>query len=91
VRHRAVVITGPHWQNFKDTYQALLDKGGAIAERSAAELASAAESLLANEADLARMRERAESALAGLSGALPRTVQALLPFLPGEDELARAD
>ena len=47
--------------------------------------------LAASRAALARMRERAESALAGLSGALPRTVQALLPFLPGEDELARAD
>lgn len=91
VRHRAVVITGPHWQNFKDTYQALLDKDGAVVVRSAAELASAAESLLASEADLARMRERAESALAGLSGALPRTLEALLPFLPAEDELARAD
>ena len=65
--------------------------GGAIVVRSAADLASAVEPLLANEAELARMRERAERALAGLSGALPRTVEALLRYLPGEDELARAD
>ena len=91
VRHGAVVIAGPHWQNFKDTYQALLDRGGANVVRSAAELASAVEPLLANEAELARIRERAEGALVGLSGALPRTVEALLPYLPGEDELADAD
>jgi hypothetical protein len=36
------------------------------------------------------MRARAGTALAGLSGALPRTVGALLRYLPGEDELARA-
>ena len=36
------------------------------------------------------MRARAEAALADLSGALPRTVAALLRYLPGEDGLARA-
>ena len=69
----------------------LLDRGGANVVRSAAELASAVEPLLANETELARIRERAEGALVGLSGALPRTVEALLPYLPGEDELADAD
>jgi 3-deoxy-D-manno-octulosonic-acid transferase len=91
VRHGAVVITGPYWQNFKDTYEALIAWRGAIVVRSAAELAGAVEPLLANEAALAQMRERAEGALAGMSGALPRTVEALLRYLPGEDELARAD
>jgi 3-deoxy-D-manno-octulosonic-acid transferase len=91
VRHGAVVVTGPYWQNFKDTYEALTERGGAIVVRTAAELAGAVEPLLANEAELARLRERAEGALAGLSGALPRTVEALLRYLPGEDELARAD
>jgi len=91
VRHGVVVVTGPHRQNFKDTYDALLDSGGAIAVHSATELADAVEPLLANETELARMRVRAEGALAGLSGALPRTVEALLRYLPGEDELARAD
>jgi 3-deoxy-D-manno-octulosonic-acid transferase len=91
VRHGAVVVTGPHWQNFKDTYEAMIERGGAIAVHSAAELAEAVAPLLANEAKLASLRERAEGALAGLSGALPRTVEALLRYLPGEDELARAD
>jgi 3-deoxy-D-manno-octulosonic-acid transferase len=91
VRHGAVVITGPHWQNFKDTYEALIEHGGAVVVRSAAELAEAVAPLLADNAELASLRERAEAALAGLSGALPRTVEALLHYLPGEDELARAD
>jgi 3-deoxy-D-manno-octulosonic-acid transferase len=91
VRHGAVVITGPYWQNFKDTYEALIGWGGAIVVRSAAELAGAVEPLLANETALVRIRERAEGALAGLSGALPRTVESLLRYLPGDDELARAD
>jgi 3-deoxy-D-manno-octulosonic-acid transferase len=91
VRHGAIVVTGPHWQNFKDTYEALLDRGGAVVVGSGVELANAVEPLLANEAELARIRERAESALVGLSGALLRTVEALLPYLPGEDHLARAD
>jgi 3-deoxy-D-manno-octulosonic-acid transferase len=91
VRHGAVVVTGPHWQNFKDTYEALIERDGAIAVHSAAELAEAVSALVGNEAKLASLRERAEGALAALSGALPRTVEALLRYLPGEDELARAD
>jgi hypothetical protein len=58
--------------------------------RSASELASAAGRLLGDADENARMRARAGTALAGLSGALPRTVGALLRYLPGEDELARA-
>ena len=58
---------------------------------SAAELADAAEPLLAERGRAcAHARARAKAALAGLSGALPRTVEALLRYLPGEDELARA-
>jgi 3-deoxy-D-manno-octulosonic-acid transferase len=90
VRHDAVVLTGPHWQNFPDTYRALLNHNAAIAVRSAAELAEAAGRLLADRTELTGMRARATVALAGLSGALPRTVEALLRYLPGEDELARA-
>jgi 3-deoxy-D-manno-octulosonic-acid transferase len=90
VRHGAGVITGPHWQNFADTYKALVGRDAAIVVHSASELADAAGRLLGNDGELARMRARAEAALAGLSGALPRTVEALLRYLPGEDELARA-
>jgi len=90
VRQDAAVITGPHWHNFSDTYRALISHRAAIVVRSAPELANAAARLLADEAELRRMRARADSALSGLSGALPRTVEALLHYLPGEDGLARA-
>jgi 3-deoxy-D-manno-octulosonic-acid transferase len=90
VRQGAAVITGPHWHNFSDTYRALIDHGAAIVVRSAPELASAAGRLLCDQAELSRMRERAGSALSALSGALPRTVEALLQYLPAEERLARA-
>ena len=58
--------------------------------RSAEEIAGAARKLLADEAELASMRSRANAALATISGALPRTIEALLRYLPGEEGLARA-
>jgi 3-deoxy-D-manno-octulosonic-acid transferase len=90
VRHDAVVLTGPYRQNFPDTYPALLKEGAAVEVHSAAGLAEAASRLLADEAELARMRARAAAALAGLSGALPRTVEALLRYLPAEEGPPRA-
>jgi 3-deoxy-D-manno-octulosonic-acid transferase len=90
VRQGAAVITGPHWQNFADTYRALISHRAAIVVHSAPELASAAGQLLADQAELKQMRARASAALAALSGALPRTVEALLRYLPREDGLARA-
>jgi 3-deoxy-D-manno-octulosonic-acid transferase len=90
VRQGAMVMTGPHLQNFTDTYNALFSYKAAIVVRSASELANAAAALLADPDELGRMRERAGAALAGQSGALPRTVEALLRHLPGEDKVARA-
>ena len=86
----AVVLVGPHWHNFGDAYGALIGNGGAIVVRSAEEIASAARKLLSDEAELASMRGRANTALATISGALPRTIEALLQYLPGEEGLARA-
>jgi 3-deoxy-D-manno-octulosonic-acid transferase len=90
VRQGAVALTGPHWQNFADTYQALIEQRAATVVSSAAELAEAAGRLLGDAAELAGMRERAEKALSAMSGALPRTVEALLRYLPAEEELAPA-
>ena len=90
VRHGAVVLVGPHWQNFGDAYGALISNRGAIVVRSAEEIAGAARKLLADEAELGSMRSRANAALATISGALPRTIEALLRYLPGEEGLARA-
>jgi 3-deoxy-D-manno-octulosonic-acid transferase len=90
VRQGAVVLTGPHWQNFADAYQALIRNQGAIEVHSAEEIARVAHELLCNEAKLGGMRARANAALATISGALPRTVEALLRFLPREEALVRA-
>jgi 3-deoxy-D-manno-octulosonic-acid transferase len=90
VRYGAVVITGPHWHKQADTYPPLFQHKAALVVHSAPELAEAARRLLGDEAERARMRAAAAEALAGLSGALARTAEALLQFLPREDELARA-
>jgi 3-deoxy-D-manno-octulosonic-acid transferase len=90
VRHDAVVITGPHWRNQAGTYPALIEHNAAVVVHSAPELAEAARRLLGDDVELARMRARAAGALAELSGALARTTEALLRYLPHEDELARA-
>jgi 3-deoxy-D-manno-octulosonic-acid transferase len=91
VRLSAAVLTGPHWHNFADTYAALAAEGAVGVVHSAAELADAAARLIGDAAERDAMRARAEAALAGLSGALPRTVAALLGILPAADEgLARA-
>jgi 3-deoxy-D-manno-octulosonic-acid transferase len=90
VRHAAVVLTGPHWHNFADTYAALVGQRAVAVVHSAAELAEVAARLIGDAGERDSMRARAEEALAGLTGALPRTVEALLRCLPGEDGLARA-
>jgi 3-deoxy-D-manno-octulosonic-acid transferase len=90
VRQGAVVLVGPHWQNFADAYTALINNRGAIVVRSASELAAVAGRLLSDEAELGSMRGRAVGALATIAGALPRTTQALLRFLPNEEGLLRA-
>jgi 3-deoxy-D-manno-octulosonic-acid transferase len=90
VRQGAAIITGPNWQNFADAYRALIANHAAIVVRSAPELASAAGQLLADRGELSHACTRASAALAALSGALPRTVEALLRYLPAEDGFARA-
>jgi len=82
VRQGAVVLVGPHQQNFGDAYRALISNRGAIVVHSAEEIAEAARRLFLDEAELGSMRMRANAALATISGALPRTIEALLRYLP---------
>jgi 3-deoxy-D-manno-octulosonic-acid transferase len=90
IRYGAAVLTGPHWQNFNDTYRALLRHQGAIEVRSVDEFAAASLTLLRDESELARLRAGAGLALATLSGALQRTVDVLLDYLPESERLRRA-
>lgn len=82
IGHGAVVLTGPHYQNFRDFYSALLRLGGAREVNTAEELAAAAIGLLTSESELAAMRQGAKAALLTLSGALDQTAEALDELLP---------
>jgi 3-deoxy-D-manno-octulosonic-acid transferase len=89
VRHGAVVVTGSSTHNFADAYAALVGAGGAIRVAGVEELAPTLALLLKDPARTEAMRVNATRALQGLSGALERTVAALLPYLPDRDgELA---
>ncbi len=90
VRHGSAVLTGPYLNNFRDAYRALFQHDGALMVRSGDDLAEAASKLLANQVELMRMRAGANAALETLTGALQRTVEALLPLLPGDEGLRRA-
>ncbi len=84
VRHGVAVLTGRHRQNFRDAYRTLLRHQGAIEVDDAKSLAAAVTRLLNSEAEMAHMRAGATQALATLSGALEKTVTALLGYLPDE-------
>ncbi len=84
VRHGVAVLTGPHWQNFRDAYRTLLRHEGAIEVKSAGDITAAVARLLDSPAELQRMRAGATQALTTLSGALDKTVEALLRYLPDE-------
>jgi 3-deoxy-D-manno-octulosonic-acid transferase len=84
VHHGVAVLTGPHWQNFRDAYRTLLRHQGAIEVSSAKTLAAAVSQLLQSQSELQHMRAGATQALATLSGALAKTVETLLRYLPDE-------
>lgn len=88
VRLGAGVLTGPAFHNFDDAYAALLEAAGAIEVKDEHELALALDRLLADPAELARLRAAAETALTRLGGALQRTVQELLSMLAREEQPA---
>lgn len=90
IGHGAVVLTGPHWSNFRDVYRALLRHKGTTEVATAEELARAVEGLLGEEGELAQMRDGAKLALQSLSGALDSTVETLLQMLPENSRVRRA-
>lgn len=87
-RHRAAVLTGPQWDNFDIAYKAMLAVGGAREVRSCAELAAEVKRLLDQPEALAAMQTAGARAVDRLTGALPRTVTALLTLLPSESTVA---
>ena len=86
----AAVLTGPNWQNFRDSYTDLLRAGGCRQVTDATSLAEAALNLLADESARREMTEGALRAIAAMSGALPRTLAELERFLPPRTTLQHA-
>lgn len=86
----AAVVTGPHWRNFADAYDELLQSGGCLQVSDAQSLASAVLSLLEDGQARAAMMARAEGAIARMGGALPRTIKELERFLPPKATLQHA-
>ena len=82
IRCATVVLTGPHWHNFRDEYKLLLEQNAAAEIADATSLAEALSQLLNDDGELARRRKAGTEALEQLTGALGRTVDRLLPLLP---------
>jgi 3-deoxy-D-manno-octulosonic-acid transferase len=92
VRHQAAVVTGPHTGNFADAFSALQKASGARLVNDASELGETVTGLLLDAQRRAAQIQAAERALAGMSGALERTIDALLALLPPpkDDGVGRA-
>ncbi len=91
VGHGSAVLTGPHWQNFKDTYTTLLRLKGAMEVRSSQDIVAAVNSLYRDPAALEHMRAGGKAAMATMGGALERTVTALEPLLAKSDPPSTAE
>jgi 3-deoxy-D-manno-octulosonic-acid transferase len=90
VKLGAAVLTGPNFQNFRDSYTELLRAGGCKEVSDAGSLAEAALGLLGDASARRAMTERASSAIATMSGALPRTLAELERYLPPRTTLQHA-
>ena len=86
----AAVLTGPNWQNFRDSYSELLKAEGAKEVSDATSLAEAALHLLQDEDARETMKARAEAANDAMGGALTLTLEALDSYLPPKVTLKHA-
>lgn len=75
------ILSGRYVQNFRDTYQSLLEAGGARLVRDEQMLAGHVLHLLRSEKDLAAMQRAARETVSGMTGALERSIQALDPYV----------
>lgn len=83
VRYETVVITGPDYRNFDDTYNALLSAGGALKVANELELTDAVDQLLiSNDKQRIRYMYAANNIIENLSGGLEMTVSALKHLMP---------
>lgn len=75
------VLHGVHVGNFRDLYDALIAAGATMRVEGADTLAAAIGSLLDDASKRKEMAGRARTCIAGLGGALSRTMDELEPFL----------
>jgi 3-deoxy-D-manno-octulosonic-acid transferase len=75
------VLAGRNVQNFRDSYQRLLDKGGAKLVRDRAMLAGAVNFLLTNEGARHDMMAAGVATVEEMRGALACTLKSLEPFI----------
>lgn len=75
------VLSGPNVQNFRETYQTLLEKNGAKLVKDGAMLAKAVSYLMANPGVRSAMVAAGTEAIDQLSGPLDRTIKALEPYI----------
>jgi 3-deoxy-D-manno-octulosonic-acid transferase len=82
VKLGAALVHGPHIGNFAGIYAALAEAGGTRLVDGPDSLATAASRLLRNAGERQCMVAAASACIEGFAGALDRTWEALLPFLP---------
>lgn len=90
VKLGCVCLTGPHWENFKDTFGELIHAGAAREVGSPKDLAETFSSLSADEPKRSSMQAQAEKVLSQMSGALARSLDHLETHLSAARRLDRA-
>ncbi|WP_354669057.1 lipid IV(A) 3-deoxy-D-manno-octulosonic acid transferase [Rhizobium sp. SSA_523] len=75
------VLSGPQVQNFRETYQHIIRKGGARMIRDTEMLAKAVHYLMTNDVARRKMIDGGQDAVQDLRGALSTTLKALEPYL----------
>ncbi|MBP2547856.1 3-deoxy-D-manno-octulosonic-acid transferase [Neorhizobium galegae] len=75
------VLTGPNVQNFRETYQQVIRRGGARMVRDTEMLAKAVHYLLTNDPARQKMIDCGHEAVQDMRGALSTTIKALEPYL----------
>lgn len=75
------VLSGPNVQNFRETYQHIIRKGGARMIRDVEMLAKAVHYLMTNDIARRKMIDCGHEAVQDMRGALSTTIKALEPYL----------
>lgn len=77
----AAVVSGPHFSNWLDIYQAFIEAGGLTIVRSPDEIAGATLDLIEDPALRAKQAAAGERVVAGSAGAVARTIEAIRPLI----------